>query len=212
VAGRLCGVPAIVQRGRCHLYEGRSPEEVCMGTRVMAGLGIAALVITNSAGALNPQFEAGNLMLITDHINRTGRSPLTGPNVDSWGPRFPDMSEVYDPDLMAIAEKQALALGLRLERGVYVGLHGPELETRAETRALRILGADAVGMSTVLEVIAARHMGLKVLGISCLSNKNLPDCMERVSIKDIIAISEQAGAGLEKLLLAALPEIAEAVV
>jgi purine-nucleoside phosphorylase len=207
VVGNMRGLPVIVQQGRCHLYEGCGPADVCMGVRVMASLGVRALVVTNSAGALNPLFDAGGLMLITDHINRTGHSPLRGPNVDSWGPRFPDMSQVYDPRFMAIAEKQALALGLRLERGVYVGLHGPELETRAETRALRIMGADAVGMSTVLEVIAARHMGLRVLGVSCLSNKNLPDCMEKVSIEDIIDMSNKAGEGLEKLLLAVVPEL-----
>ena len=206
-AGFLAGVPVLLQQGRCHLYEGKSPDEVCMGVRVMAGLGVRALVVTNAAGALNPQFDVGSLMLITDHINMSGQSPLRGSNVDGWGPRFPDMSAVYDSEMIRLVENKALDLGLRLERGIYIGLPGPELETRAETRAYRMWGADAVGMSTVLEVIAARHMGLRVLGISCLSNKNLPDCMERMTIEDIIAGTEKAGTRLAELLEATLPEI-----
>jgi inosine guanosine and xanthosine phosphorylase family len=208
IAGFLAGTPVLLQQGRCHIYEGRTPDDVCMGVRVMATLGIRSLVVTNAAGALNPQFDVGGLMLLTDHINMCGHSPLRGPNIDAWGPRFPDMSAVYDREFIRIAEEKALALGLRLERGVYIGLPGPELETPAETRAYRLLGADAVGMSTVLEVIAARHMGVRVLGISCLSNKNLPDCMEKMTIEDIIAETEKAGGRLAALLLAALPEIA----
>lgn len=211
VAGFLAGVPLILQQGRCHLYEGRSTEEVCMGVRVMAGLGVKALIITNAAGAINPRFEAGGLMLIEDHINLSGVSPLTGPNVDAWGLRFPDMSRVYDETLMRIAEQNALKLRLRLEKGVYICTPGPQLETRAETRAFRLLGGDAVGMSTVPEVIAARHMGLRVLGISCLTNKNLPDCMAEATIDDIIASAEQSGADIERLLAAALPGIAAAL-
>lgn len=206
-AGFLCGAPVLLQQGRCHLYEGRSPDEVCMGVRVMASLGIRALLITNAAGALNPQFDAGSLMLITDHINMSGQSPLRGSNEEAWGPRFPDMSAVYDPEFMRIAEQKALGMRLRLERGVYICVHGPELETRAETRAYRLLGADAIGMSTVPEVIAARHMGVRVLGISCLSNKNLPDCMQAMTIEDIIAVTEKTGASLAALLREVLPEI-----
>lgn len=208
VAGRLpCGVSLLVQQGRCHLYEGRSPEEVCMGVRVMSLCGIKALLITNAAGALNPRFDVGGLMLITDHINFTGASPLSGPNVGQWGPRFPDMSRAYDADLGRILESAALGLGLRLEKGVYAGVAGPQLETPAETRFLRLAGADAVGMSLVMEVIAARHMGLRVAGISTLSNKNLPDCMVEHSIEQIIAQAEAASYALGRLLHAALPEI-----
>ena len=193
------GVPALVQQGRCHLYEGRTPAEVCMGVRVMAGLGIHTLVITNAAGAINPHFATGNIMLIEDHINMTGKSPLTGDNETALGPRFPDMSAPYDA---------ALGLGMRLEKGVYVGIQGPQLETRAETRMLRGFGADAVGMSTVLEVIAARHLGLRVAGLSCLTNKNLPDCMEKAELDDIIHVANQVGEKLGTLLTAALPAMA----
>ncbi len=201
VIGRARGVPVIIQQGRCHLYEGYSPAEVCMGTRVMGSLGVEALIVTNAAGALNPQFAAGSVMAITDHINFTGQSPLTGPNDDAAGPRFPDMSAVYDAGLIARAEQAALEAGVRLEKGVYVGLTGPQLETPAETRMFRTLGADAIGMSTVLEVIAARHMGIKVLGFSCLSNKNLPDCMAETSLDEIIRVAALAGERLTRILL-----------
>ena len=202
VIGRSKGVPFIIQQGRCHLYEGYSAAEVCMGTRVMAMLGVKTLVLTNAAGALNPLFESGTVMAITDHINGTGLSPLTGKNYDEFGPRFPDMSQVYDPELIAVAEKAALFVVQRLEKGVYLGLPGPQLETPAETRAYRAWGADAVGMSTVLEAIAAKHMGLKVLGLSCLSNKNLPDCMAEANIDEIIRVANKASENLIKILTA----------
>lgn len=200
VVGMARGVPVIIQQGRCHLYEGYSPADVCMGTRVMGALGVEALVVTNAAGALNTQFEAGSVMVITDHINFTGQSPLTGPNEDAIGPRFPDMSAVYDKPLIALAEKAALNTGVRLEKGVYAGLAGPQMETPAETRMFRALGADAIGMSTVLEAIAARHMGMKVLGFSCLSNKNLPDCMAETSLKEVITVAGLAGKRLTTIL------------
>lgn len=200
VAGVARGVPVIMQQGRCHLYEGYSPADVCMGTRVMAELGITTLVVTNAAGAVNPQYAAGGVMVIADHINFTGASPLTGTNADEKGPRFPDMSVAYDPELIALAERAALREGVRLEKGVYLGLPGPQLETPAETRAFRAWGADAVGMSTVLEVIAARHLELRVLGLSCLSNKNLPDCMAQTSLEEIIRVAAQAGERLTRVL------------
>ena len=208
IAGAISGIPVLLQQGRCHLYEGASPAEVCMGVRVMASLGIGALIITNAAGAINPLFNAGDLMAITDHINMTGQSPLTGPNEDAFGPRFPDMSRVYDQKLLDIARAHALSQGLALEQGVYIGVAGPQLETPAETRAYRMLGGDAIGMSTVLEAIAAHHMGLRILGISCLTNKNLPDCMEKADIDGIIATAQDAGERLAKLLAAAMPNIA----
>lgn len=194
--GRLHGVEVMLQQGRCHLYEGYSAAQVCMGVRVMAGLGVTSLIISNAAGALNPRFDAGDLMVITDHINKTGRSPLTGANHDAWGVRFPDMSCPYDPAYVRLALDSAARLGLRVERGVYLGVPGPEMETPAETRYYRQIGADAVGMSTVLEVIAARHMGLRVLGISCLTNKNLPDCMRDAPLEEVIRV---AGSASEKL-------------
>lgn len=200
VAGTVSGVPLIIQQGRCHIYEGYSPADVCMGTRVMAALGISVLIVTNAAGAVNPRFRAGDVMRITDHINFMGQSPLTGPNHDGRGPRFPDMSAAYDEKLGILAGETALEAGVRLEHGVYLGLPGPQLETPAETRAFRMLGADAVGMSTVLEVVAARHLGLRVLGFSCLANKNLPDCMAETSLDEIIRISGEAGTKLTRIL------------
>ncbi|MDR1359759.1 MAG: purine-nucleoside phosphorylase [Deltaproteobacteria bacterium] len=207
-AGILNGVPVLIQEGRWHLYEGHSPWQICLGVRVMALNGIRSLILTNSAGALNPLFEVGGLMVIEDQINLTGQSPLTGFAGDPHGPGFPDMSRAYDPALIRILEDTALRLGLRLEKGVYLCTNGPQLETRAETRALRFLGADAVGMSTVLETIAARQMGLKVLGLSCLTNKNLPDCMAEVSFEQIVATAGKAGERMLPLLTAALPALA----
>ena len=206
-AARVGGAPVLLLSGRFHLYEGYSPAEVCMGVRTMAALGVERLVITNAAGALNPHFEAGSLMCISDHINFTGASPLMGPNHDAWGDRFPDMSRAYAKELQQLAQDAALVAGVRLERGVYIGVNGPNLETPAETRAFKRLGADAVGMSTVLEVIAARHLGLEVLGISCLTNKNLPDCMEECSIEQVIAQAEQASGALATLLNAVVPKL-----
>ncbi len=207
LAGELAGVPVLLQQGRCHLYEGRTPAEVCTGVRVMASLGIGVLALTNAAGAVNPRFSAGDLMLVEDHINFTGQSPLTGPNVDDWGLRFPDVSGLYDPGLAARLADTALSLGIRLERGVYLCIPGPQLETRAETRAYRLLGADAVGMSTALEALAAFHMGVKVAAVSCLTNKNLPDCMEKSTIEQIVRSAERSAAALQTLLTAALPEL-----
>ncbi len=193
-------VDVVLQQGRCHLYEGYSPADVCMGVRAMAELGIESLIICSATGALNPQFDVGGLMLMTDHINLTGQSPLTGPNVDAWGVRFPDMSKTYDEELRHICGHSALELGIHLERGVYVGVLGPQIETPAETRFLRQMGGDAVGMSTVLEVIAARHRGLRVLGIACLCNKNLPDCMAEVPLEEVIAVAKQAEGKLTSLV------------
>lgn len=203
ICGHIGNVPVIAQLGRCHLYEGKTPEEVCMGVRIMAGLGVETLVITNAAGALNPLFEPGSLMRMTDYINNTGVSPLTGKNNAAWGERFPDMSRVFDEKLGGIAQKCALKLGIGLEKGIYIGVHGPEMETPAETRMYRQWGADAIGMSTVLEVIAARHCGMKVLGISCISNRNLPDCMQEAALEEIIKMAGKAGEKLARLL----PEI-----
>jgi purine-nucleoside phosphorylase len=205
--GLLQGVPVWLQEGRCHLYEGYSPQECCMGVRVLRAMGVECLVLTNAAGALNPLWEAGELMCIADQINMTGHSPLTGPNVDHWGPRFPDMSMVYEPALRTIAAQEALRLGMTLRQGVYVGVTGPALETPAETRAFRALGGDAIGMSTVLEAMAARHMGMRVLGVSCLTNKNLPDCMAEVSLQDVLDAARAASGRLADLLEAVIARL-----
>ena len=203
----LKGVQAFVFSGRFHLYEGYSAQEVTLPIRAMALLGVETLILTNAAGALNPLFATGGLMALTDHINMTGHNPLTGPNVDSWGPRFPDMSRVYCPELREKAMRAALACGQRLEQGVYVAVAGPSLETPAETRMFRTVGADAIGMSTVPEAIVAHHMGMKVLGISCLTNKNLPDCMAATSHEEILRQAGQSAAALGTLLRALIPNL-----
>ena len=209
VAGVLGGVPVLVQQGRCHIYEGRSPAEVAFGVRLMASLGVQGVILTNAAGSINPLFPAGSLMLVDDHMNLTGLSPLIGPNDADLGPRFPDMSQVYDSDFAAILERTARELGLALYKGVYVFVRGPQFETRAETRAYRSLGGDAVGMSTVLEVVAARHAGLRVAAVSGLSNQNLPDCMAPGCIEEVLACAAQYGPDMEKLIVSALPAMAE---
>jgi purine-nucleoside phosphorylase len=205
--GRLCAarwgnLDCLILQGRNHLYEGYSPDDVCFATRVLAGLGVQTLVLTNAAGALNPLFQPGEIMLITDHINCMGTNPLIGPNVDSWGPRFPDMTNVYSSRLQKKTLEAALGAGIRLQQGVYVGVHGPCLETPAETRSYRMLGGDAIGMSTVMEAIAAHHMGLEVIGLSCLTNKNLPDCMAETLHEEILAQAHAITANLTRVLTA----------
>jgi len=200
VIGRLGKQTVLAMEGRFHLYEGYSPEEVTFPVRVMARLGTEFLMISSAAGGLNPLFEPADVMVVADHINLTGRNPLLGPNLDSFGPRFPDMSQVYDPVLIGLATKKALELGILLKKGVYVGILGPSLETPAETRFLRMAGADAVGMSTVLEVIAAVHCGLRVLAIVAITNVNIPDRMKKISIEEVIATAGKAGAKLGPLL------------
>jgi purine-nucleoside phosphorylase len=200
VMGRLGTRPVMAMEGRFHVYEGYSPEEVVFPVRVMASLGAEFLFISSAAGGLNPLFEPADIMAVTDHINLTGRNPLIGPNLDSLGPRFPDMSQVYDPVLIDMARQKAKDLGIDLKQGIYVGILGPSLETPAETRFLRMAGADAVGMSTVLEVIAAVHCGLRVMAIVAITNVNLPDRMKKISIEEVIATAGKAGAKLAPVL------------
>jgi purine-nucleoside phosphorylase len=170
VTGQKAGKRIVAMQGRAHLYEGNSPNEVVFGVRLMAVLGAETLIVTNAAGGISPELVAGDLMAITDQLNLTGASSLVGENDARRGPRFLDMTTAFDPALIETASGVANTLGFELKRGVYAGLLGPAYETPAEVRMLRTLGADAVGMSTVLEVLAARHMGLRVLGISCISN------------------------------------------
>jgi purine nucleoside phosphorylase I, inosine and guanosine-specific len=207
--GELEGRPLVVLSGRVHLYEGYDAAQVCLGVRLLRELGVRTLILTNAAGALNPLFETGSLMCLSDHINFTGRNPLCGPHEPRFGERFPDMSAAYAPELRALALAQARRLGLRLEQGVYLQVLGPSLETPAETRAFRALGADAVGMSTVVEAIAARQMGMRVLGIACLTNKNLPDCMAPTSHEQVLAQARAASADLGRLLAGIIKEIRE---
>lgn len=169
-AGTLSGVPVMILQGRVHLYEGYSPEEVVRPLRAAVTLGARTVILTNAAGGVDPGFAPGQLMLISDHLNLTFKSPLTGPNDDRRGPRFPDMTDTYDPALRALARERAAALGIPLAAGVYAGLPGPTYETPAEVRMLAALGASAVGMSTVQEAIACRHLGARIAGISCITN------------------------------------------
>lgn len=207
IAGRLAGVPVLALQGRFHLYEGYSPLEVTFPVRVLAELGIDTLLISNAAGGMNPHYRRGDLMLITDHINLQGANPLVGPNESDWGPRFPDMSRPYDAGLLAVAEERALALGIKLHQGVYVAVVGPNLETRAEYRFLRMIGADVVGMSTVPEVIVARHMNLRTMAISVITDECFPDSLEPVSIEDVLA----AAAGAEPKLTQVMKAVVESI-
>jgi purine-nucleoside phosphorylase len=170
ILGKFEGQPVAMMAGRVHLYEGYTAAEVVFPIRLLGMLGVESLIVTNAAGGVNPRFTSGVLMLITDHINLTGHNPLVGANDERFGTRFPDMTEAYDPELQGLAKRAAAETGVALDHGVYLGLLGPTYETPAEVRMTRILGGDAVGMSTVLEVIAANHMGIRVLGISCITN------------------------------------------
>jgi len=170
VVGKTHGRTIAALAGRCHLYEGHAASRVTFAVRALGLLGVKTLILTNAAGGVNTSFAQGALMVIDDHINLMGSNPLIGPNDDRMGPRFPDMSEVYSYRLRALADEAARAAGIQLRHGVYVAVHGPSYETPAEITAFRTLGADAVGMSTAPEAIAARHMGMEVLGISCITN------------------------------------------
>ena len=198
--GKLAGVPVMTMEGRFHCYEGYSPQDITFPIRVMSKLGVKTLLISSAAGGLNPDFESGDVMMVKDHINLTGENPLMGPNLDAFGPRFPDMSRAYDRDLMAMAREKALGSGILLREGVYVGILGPSLETPAETRFLQMIGADAVGMSTVLEVIAGVHSGLRIMVIVAITNVNLPDCMKKTSLEEVISNAKIAGPKIALLL------------
>jgi purine-nucleoside phosphorylase len=207
--GTVEGTEVFVLNGRFHLYEGYKPIDVAIPIWVLKTMGVKNLIITNAAGGLNPHFRPGEIMIINDHINLTWQNPLIGINTDEIGPRFPDMTQVYDKKFIEITEAEAKSLGIRLNRGVYIGILGPSLETPAETRMLRLLGGDATGMSTIMEVIAAMKVGLKVLGLSVISNVNLPDAMKPILIEDIIAGANAAGPDLIKLVSNVLKRIIE---
>ena len=192
VWGTLAGTPVVAMEGRSHVYEGHPLEQITLPVRVLRALGARVLLVSNACGAMNPQFRAGDLMFIEDHINLMGVNPLIGPNADRLGPRFPDMSEPYDHSLIARAERIALRRGIRTHRGVYVAVSGPNLETRAEYRLLRALGADVVGMSTVPEVLVAVHAGMKVLGLSIVTDRCLPDALKPVAIEEILRVAAEA--------------------
>lgn len=190
ILGQLGGKQVVAMQGRFHFYEGYSMKQITFPVRVMKKLGIETLVISNAAGGMNPDYKRGDLMIITDHINLLGDNPLIGPNLDEFGPRFPDMSEPYSKDLIALAEKVASENNIKLQKGVFVAVSGPNLETRAEYRFLRDIGADVVGMSTVPENIVAVHSGLKVLGMSVITDECFPDTLQPVNVQEIIATAK----------------------
>lgn len=192
VFGELEGRSVVAMQGRFHYYEGYSLEQVVFPVRVMQRLGVGKLVVSNACGGMNPLHRRGDLMRIDDHINLIGDNPLRGQNVDELGPRFPDMSEPYDRALGALADRVALDAGIRMHVGVYVAVAGPSLETPAEYRFLRTIGADVVGMSTVPEVIVARHGGMRVLGLSIVTDECFPDALEPVDVEEIIRVAGEA--------------------
>jgi purine-nucleoside phosphorylase len=206
--GRLRGRPVVAMQGRFHRYEGYDLREVTFPVRVLAALGARVLAVSNACGGMHPLWEPGDLVLLSDHINLLGDNPLVGPNDDRLGPRFPDMSEPYDQHLRALARAVALEQGTTLREGVYVAVPGPNLETRAEYRMLRAIGADVVGMSTVPEVIVAVHQGMRVLGISIITDQCLPDALEPADIGRIIATAGEAEPRLTRLLATVVERLA----
>jgi purine-nucleoside phosphorylase len=207
LCGTLGGKTVVAMQGRFHRYEGYSLQEVTFPVRVLRALGADTLVVSNACGGMHPLWAPGELMLIADHINLLGDNPLVGPNDDGLGPRFPDMSRPYDPALRALARRVAAERGLTLREGVYVAVAGPNLETRAEYRMLRALGADVVGMSTVPEVIVAVHGGMRVLGVSIITDQCLPDALEPASVEKIIAVACGAEPALADIVTGVLERL-----
>jgi purine-nucleoside phosphorylase len=207
VIGKAGTVPVAVMQGRVHLYEGYSPQQVAFPMRVFGRMGIRAVILTNAAGGINVNYQQGALVLIRDHINLQGTNPLAGANDDRFGVRFPDMTQAYAKDYRTIAQEEAGKLGMRLHEGVYAALLGPSYETPAEINYLRIIGADLVGMSTAFEAIAARHMGIKVLAISCVTNMAAGILDQPLSHQEVMETGERVRSSFEALLRAVLPRV-----
>ncbi len=205
--GDLAGKRVVAMEGRFHYYEGYSLQEVTYPVRVMRSLGAKILIVSNAAGGMNPLHNVGELMLIVDHINLMGVNPLIGPNDDALGPRFPDMCEPYDNGLIKLACDVAQDEKIKLNTGVYVGVSGPNLETKAEYRFLRMIGADVVGMSTVPEVIVGVHSGFRILGISCITDKCLPDALKPASIEEILKAAAHSEPHLAKLIIGVIERL-----
>ena len=210
LAGGIADTPVAVLSGRAHLYEGFSPREVVFGVRVLGMMGVRSLILTNSSGAVNEALQPGSLALIADHINLQGTSPLTGPNEERWGPRFPNLKNAYDTGCRRLAREAAAHLGFALSEGVYAGVPGPSFETPAEIRHLQRVGADMVGMSTVQETIAARHMGLRVMGLSVISNLGAGLADGPLSHEEVLSAAQTAAPRLTALLQVIIPRLAEA--
>ncbi len=201
IIGTLAGKPVVAMQGRFHYYEGYSMQEITFPVRVMKALGVEILLVSNACGGLNPLYRKADIMIIDDHINLLGDNPLIGENDDDLGPRFPDMSEPYSQRLIALAERVALENQIKVQKGVYVAVSGPNLETRAEYRFLRTIGADVVGMSTIPETIVARHAGMEVLGLSIITDECFPEALVPVSVAEILEIAGRAEPLLTKLLV-----------
>ena len=212
VIGKARSVPIAVMQGRVHLYEGYSAQDVAFPVRVFGRMGIRALILTNAAGGIKLRYQQGALVLISDHINLQGTNPLAGPNDDRFGLRFPDMTHAYEKSYRAVAREEAGKLGMTLHEGVYAALLGPSYETPAEIRYLRTIGADLVGMSTAFEVIAARHMGIKVLAISCVTNMAAGILDRPLSHEEVMETGERVRSSFEALLRAVLPRIEKDIV
>ena len=207
VFGRLAGVRVVAMEGRFHAYEGYSQQQITFPVRVMHALGAQLLIVSNACGGMNPAHASGDILVIDDHINLMSGNPLVGVNDDNLGPRFPDMSAPYDPELIEAALSIASTEGITAHRGVYVAVTGPNLETRAEYRFLRTIGADVVGMSTVPEVIVAVHAGMRVLGLSVITDMCLPESLQPANVEDIIAVAAGSEPGLRKIILGVLGQI-----
>lgn len=205
--GELGGKEIVAMQGRFHYYEGYSMQEIVFPQRVLKANGADTLIVSNACGGMNPNYKRGDIMLINDHINMLSDNPLIGPNDDELGPRFPDMSEPYTERLLEIAERVALDKGIKMHQGVYLSLSGPTLETKAEYRYLRLIGADVVGMSTVPEVIAAVHMNMEVLGISVITDECLPDALEPVVIEDVLEAAGMAEPKMTQVITGVLERL-----
>jgi purine-nucleoside phosphorylase len=198
--GTMAAKPVVAMQGRFHLYEGYTMKQITFPVRVMKALGVETLIVSNIAGGMNPNFRAGDLVLMTDHINLLGDNPLIGPNDDGLGPRFPDMSEPYSRTLIQLAEEIALKENIKVQKGVYVAVPGPNLETAAEYRFLRAIGADMVGMSTVPEIIVAIHSGMRTFGLTVISDVCFPDALEAADINELIRVTQEVQPQVSRLL------------
>lgn len=205
--GSLSGTKVVAMQGRFHYYEGYSMQEIAFPPRVLHAMGAETLIVSNASGGMNPNYSRGDILLINDHINMFGDNPLIGPNDDELGPRFPDMSDPYTESLRKVAEKVALEKGIKMHEGVYLALSGPTMETKAEYRFLRNIGADVVGMSTVPEVIAAVHMGMDVLGISVITDECFPDALEPVDIEKVLEAAGEAEPDMTEVITGVLQEL-----
>ncbi|TCP69914.1 purine-nucleoside phosphorylase [Baia soyae] len=207
VLGTLAGKQVIAMQGRFHFYEGYSQQDVTFPVRVMKALGVETVLVTNAAGGMNADFHAGDLMLITDHINMTGSNPLIGPNFAELGPRFPDMSTAYTPELVEVAKRVAADQGVTVQQGVYAGISGPTYMTPAELIMLRNMGGDAIGMSTVPEVIVARHAGMKVLGITCITDMAIGEALEPLTHEQVVEVANRTKPIFMNLVQGILKEV-----